>query len=58
MIMKYFNVARLFLVFMMLLGNTYAFADDLFTDQIVINVKQAVRCLIELVIIRNIRLPI
>lgn len=41
MIMKYFNVARLFLVFMMLLGNTYAFADDLFTDQIVINVKQA-----------------
>lgn len=39
--MKNFNIVRLFLVFMMLLGNVYVYADDLITQQVVINVKQA-----------------
>lgn len=39
--MKNFNIVRLFLVFMMLLGNVYVYADDLIMQQVVINVKQA-----------------
>ena len=38
--MKHFNFSRLFLVLWMLLCNVFVFADDLITEQVVVNVEQ------------------
>lgn len=38
--MKHFNFFRLFLVLWMLLCNVFVFADDLITEQVVVNVEE------------------
>lgn len=38
--MKQFNFSRLFLVLWMLLCNVFVFADDLITEQVVVNVEE------------------